>query len=93
MFEANYITWLIAFNQSSPNKASKRLEAELLTSLSSKKPLEAISLLDFRSSMMVSAVSAQKLRLTCLTGLSATTNLLPSRVLSGKPAQTEENYT
>ena len=38
MFEANYISWLTLFNQSSLNKASRRLEAELLSRLSSKKP-------------------------------------------------------
>lgn len=81
---------MIFFNHSSLNNASRRLEAESPLLISSKNPLDAFSLLDFRSLVIDSSISVQYL--PCFTGLSATINLFPSRVLSEKPAQTEDNH-
>lgn len=77
-------------NHSSVNKVSKGLEVDSAFLVSSKNPLDAFSLLDFLSWIIDSSVSVQYF--PCFTGLSATINLCPSRLLSEKPAQTEDNH-
>lgn len=77
-------------DHSSVNKVSKGLEVDSAFLVSSKNPLDAFSLLDFLSWIIDSSVSVQYF--PCFTGLSATINLCPSRLLSEKPAQTEDNH-
>ena len=69
-------------------EGSRRLAHESQSPRSSKKLLAAFSFLKRLSSITALSESVQRPRLDCLVGLSATTNLFPSRPLSGKPAQT-----
>ena len=82
-------SWGSSYCTSPRNSASRRFVAcESLAPFPSKISQAAVSFLVFLSSITDSIESAQKFLLTCLRGFSATVNLFPSRLLSGKPAQT-----